>query len=329
MLRRRIFLAGLGASALPVGMPQAIAASRDSGFAAFLDSVRAEARRRGIRPGVLDRALDGLSPDPQVLARAAHQPEITMTWARYRGLLVTDQRIANGRAALARVRPVLDRVTAHYGVAPGVILGIWGVESDFGTISGKFQVVRSLATLGGSGHRADFFRAELIAALRILDAGDIAPRAMLGSYAGAMGQPQFMPSSYLRYAVDFDGKGRRDIWNDTADVLASIANYLAHSGWHDTAPWGQRVRLPPHFPLDGAVYRSVGAWQAAGVRAADGRRMAASDLMARLVLPDGEAGAAAGEAYLAYPDFQAIRRYNPSDFYALAVGLIGDRILGA
>ncbi|MDE2514529.1 MAG: lytic murein transglycosylase [Rhodospirillales bacterium] len=325
-LPRRTLLAGIGASLVPAAA--FAASSGEAGFAAFLNAVRNEARRDGIRNATLSRALDGLRPDPAVLARAAHQPEFTMTWARYRGLLISDQRITNGRAAEARVRGLLARISARYSVAPGVILGIWGVESSFGTISGQFQVVRSLATLGASGHRSAFFRSELIDALRILDAGDITAAHMLGSYAGAMGQPQFMPSSYLHYAVDFDGSGRRDIWNDTADVLASIANYLARSGWRRGEPWGQRVVLPLHYRADGPVRRSVGDWHAAGIRAGGGRGLAPAAMPARLLLPDGIEGAAAGEAYLVYPNFNAIRRYNPSDFYALAVGLIGDRILG-
>jgi len=232
MPTRRFFLAAAGSTALAtVHNPSLAQAAGD--FNRYLMSVRAEAQRAGVSSLTLDRALAGVSVNQQVLDKFHHQPEFTMTWARYRTLLVTDKRAANGRAAVGSNRALFGRVQQAYGVSPSVIAGIWGLESSFGTTTGDYRVVEALATLGWEGRRAPFFRSELIAALRILENGDISPQSMTGSYAGAMGQPQFMPSSYLRYAVDFEGNGRRDIWNSRPDVLASIANYLAKSGWRD------------------------------------------------------------------------------------------------
>jgi membrane-bound lytic murein transglycosylase B len=204
-----------------------------------------------------------------------------------------------------------------------VIIGIWGLESSFGVELGNFQVVQALATLAWEGRRAAFFRSELMAALRILDHGDVTPARMTGSYAGAMGQPQFMPSAYLRYAVDFDGRGQRDIWTSVPDTLASIANYLADSGWRPGGSWGQPVTLPSGFNTadSGRANRQpVREWVRHGVGSADGRALAAPETPAALILPDGPTG----EAFLAYGNFAAVRRYNPSDFYVIAVGLIGD-----
>ena len=213
------------------------------GFQNFIAGMRAEARQAGISAATLDRAFAGVQVNQKVLEHYRHQPEFTMTWAQYRALLITDQRIANGRAAFQQNRALLGRVKDRFGVDPGVITGIWGLESSFGAGMGDYHVIEALATLAWEGRRASFFRGELMAALRILDHGDVAPAHMLGSYAGAMGQPQFMPSSYLRYAVDFEGHGRRDIWTSKPDVLASIANYLAQSGWRGGEPWGQAVAL--------------------------------------------------------------------------------------
>lgn len=302
------------------------ALAQSGGFSAFLDSVRAQARRAGISAATLQRALFGLQPDSKVLEHERHQPEFTLTWAQYRTLLVTDQRIQAGRAAWQRNRAIFQQVQQTYGVSPAVILGIWGLESSFGLKTGDFRVVDALATLGWASSRSSFFRSELIAALHILDAGDVTPARMTGSYAGAMGQPQFMPSSYLRYAVDIEGTGRPDIWTSTPDVLASIANYLLRSGWHAGETWGQPVTLPPTFNtgLTGRDNRRpLEDWLRMGVRPTSGRVLAYANQSAAVVQPDGPGG----EAFLAYANFTAIRRYNPSDFYALAVGLIGNDIV--
>jgi membrane-bound lytic murein transglycosylase B len=321
MLSRRSLLA----ASFPAVLAVHAHAATDS-FQGFLAGLRAEARRNGISAGTLDRAFAGVQPNQKVLERDRHQPEFTMTWAQYRALLITDQRITNGRAAWQQNRSLLGRVQDRFGVEPGVIVGIWGLESSFGTGMGDFHVVEALATLAWEGRRASFFRGELIAALRILENGDVTPARMTGSYAGAMGQPQFMPSSYLRYAVDFEGHGRRDIWNSKPDVLGSIANYLARSGWRGGESWGQPVTLPSNFNTSSAGRddrRPVGEWARQGVRSLDGRPLARADVQAAVILPDG----AGGDAFLVYANFTAIRRYNPSDYYALVVGLLGDLVI--
>jgi membrane-bound lytic murein transglycosylase B len=321
MLSRRSLLA----ATLPAAAALPALAAQDS-FQNFLAGLRAEARRAGISAATLERALAGIQPNQKVMERDRHQPEFTMTWAQYRALLITDQRIANGRAAYQQNRTLLARVQDRYAVDPGVIVGIWGLESSFGAGMGDFHVVEALATLAWEGRRASFFRGELMATLRILDHGDVTPARMTGSYAGAMGQPQFMPSSYLRYAVDFDGDGRRDIWTSKPDVLGSIANYLSSSGWRSGESWGQAVTLPANFPTASAGRenrRPVADWLRQGVRPMDARSSPRPDSQAAVLLPDGPGG----DAFMVYGNFAAIRRYNPSDFYALVVGLLGDSVV--
>jgi len=321
MLTRRILLA----SALPAVLAARAFATPSESFQSFLTDLRAEARRAGIDPATLDRAFAGVVPNQKVLERDRHQPEFTMTWSHYRDLVITDKRIVNGREAVAANRALFQRVEQRYGVSTGVVAGIWGLESSFGTGMGDFRVVEALATLAWEGRRATFFRTELMAALKILDHGDVAPGAMLGSYAGAMGQPQFMPTSYLRYAVDFDGHGRRDIWTSKPDVLGSIANYLAQSGWRGGQSWGQAVIVPAGLQVEGRdAKRPLSEWTRAGVRPLEGRWIGSGDTLAGLVAPDGPGG----ETFAVFGNFAAIRRYNPSDYYALAVGLIGDQVTG-
>jgi membrane-bound lytic murein transglycosylase B len=325
MLTRRFLLASAIPAALSAtGLVASVLAAPGNSFATFLNGVRAEARSAGIRPATLDRAFAGVAPNQKVLDRDHHQPESTWTWARYRGVVITEKRISDGRQAVAANRALFQRVEQHYGVDAGVIAGIWGLESSFGTGTGDFRVVEALATLAWEGRRASFFRGELMAALKILDHGDVAPGAMTGSYAGAMGQPQFMPTSYLRYAVDFEGHGRRDIWTSKADVLGSIANYLAQSGWRAGETWGQGVTVPPGVDTLGRdAKRPLSEWARAGVRPVSGRWAAASDTPAGLVAPDG----AGGDVFVVFANFAAIRRYNPSDYYAIAVGLIGGQVM--
>jgi membrane-bound lytic murein transglycosylase B len=321
MWTRRFVLAAAPLASAALIAP---AGAASGSFAGFIAGIQAEARRAGISDAVLSEALGGLQPNPKVLELDRRQPEFTMTWERYRTTRLSEQRIAQGRTLYRQHRALLQRVQAAYGVDPGVIMGIWGLESNYGGYTGGFNVIDALATLAWDGRRASFFRAELMAALKILDAGDIGFPRMRGSYAGAMGQPQFMPTSFARYAVDFDGSGRRDIWDDVSDVLASIANYLAKSGWRSGEPWGEPVLLAGGFDTIGGGRenrRSVAEWSRLGVRRADGSALTPRPAAA-VILPDG----AGGEAFLAYPNFSAIRRYNPSDFYALVVGTLGDLV---
>ena len=321
MLTRRHVLAAPAALALA---PQDARAQES--FDAFLASVGAEARARGVSENTIRRAFAGLRPNAKVLDLENHQPEFTLTWAQYRARVLTDQKIANGRVAYAQNARLFYAVDGRYRVTAGVIAGIWGLESAYGTITGNYNVIEALGTLAWSGHRTSFFRSEMIDGLRILDHGDVAPGRMTGSYAGAMGQPQFMPDSYLRFAVDFDGTGRRDIWTSTPDVLGSIANYLARSGWRYGEPWGQAVRVPAGFDagMTGRDNRKpLDAWARLGVTRVDGGPFSRGDIVGAVVMPDG----AGGEAFMVYANFTAIRRYNPSDFYALAVGLLGDAVV--
>jgi membrane-bound lytic murein transglycosylase B len=287
-------------------------------------SRRARPCRRNIRRDVLNAAFAGVTPNQKVIEKDRKQAEFNMTWARYRALVISDKRIADGRAAIAANRALFGQVESRFGVASSVVAGIWGLESSFGVDTGNYKVVEALATLAWEGRRAAFFRPELMAALKILNNGDITPARMTGSYAGAMGQPQFMPTSFLRLAVDFDGDGRRDIWTSKADVLGSIANYLNRSGWRPGETWGQSVRIPPGVPAAGRdIRRPLGDWARQGVTPVNGRWAASSEAQAALLAPDG----AGSETFVVYNNFAAIRRYNPSDFYAIAVGLIGDWVM--
>ena len=317
MPTRRLLLA----AALPA-IVAARARAAPSSFAAFLATLRADAGRAGISKATLDRALAGIAPNAKVLERDRHQPEFTMTWSQYRALLITDKRIDAGRAAVRANHALLSQVHARYTVPPGVITGIWGLESSFGTQTGDFHVVEALATLAWEGRRASFFHSELIAALRILDHADVTPGRMTGSYAGAMGQPQFMPSSFYTYAVDFTGDGRRDIWTSVPDVLASIANYLARSGWRRGLTWGYEVVLPHGFDYRSS-HGSFVEWMRRGVRRADGGALPRTG-DGFLLFPSG----AGGPAFLVTANFNVIKLYNNSDVYALAVGHLGDRMHG-
>jgi membrane-bound lytic murein transglycosylase B len=329
--RRSLTTALLTSGAMIAALPGAVSArpmvlnrpSAGRSYAQFLDGVRADGARLGIDGAVLSEALSLQAPNAKVLQLDRHQPEFTLTWAQYRDRVIGAKRKSDAAAAYQANLPMLTELWRRSGVDPRAVVGIWGLESNFGTRIGSFGVIDALATLAFDGRRASFFRAELMNALRILGRGGIAPRAMLGSYAGAMGQPQFMPSSYLRYAVAYQGGGQADIWTSSADSFASIANYLGKCGWVAGEPWGQSVSLTR--PIDATrtgrqIVRSLGEWETLGVRRADGSRFSSQTVSGALLLPDG----AAGDAFMVYANFNVIRRYNPSDFYALAVGLIGN-----
>lgn len=340
MLTRRTMIAATSAavaapiaaaaqgSTRPAANPRQAAASppQSSSFDTFVAGVKAEARRRGIAAATLERAFAGVQANPKVIELDRHQPEFTFTWQQYRARIVSDTRVARGRTLYAQNRELLASVGNRYGVTPGVLMGIWGIESNYGQATGGFNVIEALATLAWDTRRPAFFRSELMDALRILDHGDITPERMTGSYAGAMGQTQFMPNSFLKYAVDFSGNGRRDIWGDLGDVFGSTANYLAREGWRADLPWGVAVVLPPGFDTSATgrdIRRPVADWARAGVRGVDGRMPGPPDAISALILPGG----AGGEAYLAFwSNFLAIRRYNPSDFYCVSVGLLGDLV---
>ncbi|WP_240790969.1 lytic transglycosylase domain-containing protein [Roseomonas sp. AR75] len=308
-----------------LALPPAAAGAATQSFEAFLQGVRADARRAGVSDATLRRALTGLRPNERVLELDRRQPEFTQTWEQYRDARLSQARIDGGRRAFADNRATLEAVQARYKVSPRIVVAIWGLETNYGGFTGNMNVIQSLATLAWDGRRASYFRNELIAALKILDAGHTTPDRMRGSWAGAMGHPQFMPSNFDRLAVDMDGDGRRDIWENRADALGSIANYLARSGWREEELWGREVLLPAGFnPGDAGRdnRRPLREWIRMGVRRPDGAAMPALDLPTAILLPGG----AGGQAFAVYPNFNVIRRYNPSDFYALVVGLLSDRV---
>ncbi|TXL72183.1 lytic murein transglycosylase [Vineibacter terrae] len=291
MISRRSFtVLAAGAAAFPI-----IPAAADAGFQTWLQGVRREALAQGVDAGTLDRAFRGVEPIPRVLELDRSQPEFKLTWQEYLDRVVSEERVARGRELARANAALLNRIGDSYGVPPKVIVALWGIESHYGTKMGTFSVVGSLATLAYNGRRPKYFRAELLAALKILAQGHITPDRMVGSWAGAMGQCQFMPTSFLALAVDGDGDGKRDIWGSKADVFASAANFLRKSGWQQGVGWGEEVTGKP------------GATAPAG---------------GRVVTPEG----AGGRTYLTTANFKAIRRWNPSDFFALAVGILSDRI---
>ncbi|WP_323991004.1 MULTISPECIES: lytic murein transglycosylase [Nguyenibacter] len=320
--RRDFLISAASGAVLAAAAPLRARASQAGSYAAFLAGIRADALAQGLSPSIVGRALALEAPNARVLQLDQHQPEFTLTWAQYRQRVLTAKKLADGKAASAMRMGLLRAVSRRYGADPQPLMGIWGLESAYGTRTGSFRITDALATLAYDGRRASFFRAELMNALRILDHGDVAPENMTGSYAGAMGQPQFMPSAYLRYAVDYAGNGRRDIWTSEPDVFGSIANYLGRCGWVPGEPWGQEIAVPPvlaQSELGRGAVRTLGEWMDRGVTRLDGRRFSRTDIRGAVIRPDGPGG----EAFMVYRNFSVIRRYNPSDFYALAVGLLG------
>lgn len=297
-------------------------------FTEWLQGVRQQAASQGVSQQTLDAALAGIQLDQKVLDLDRSQPEFTITFAQYVAKTVTKQRINQGRKLLDEYRPLLDKIGQAYGVQPQFIVALWGVESDFGRFTGGYSVVESLATLAYGSTRQEMFRSELLDALIILQQKNITPEAMTGSWAGAMGQPQFMPSSYLKYAVDYTGDGKRDIWTDQADVFASIANYLAASGWRRDLGWGQPVRLPPGLPESYIGWkndRPMSEWQRLGLRNSDGSPLPMTAEPMALVAPDG----LAGPAWLTTSNFKVIMKWNRSTYFATSVGLLADGIAQA
>ena len=295
-------------------------------FQIWLGKLRVEAEGKGISQSVLDEALAGIQPIPRVIELDRRQPEFTLTFTQYRDRVVPQSRIKKGRVKYQENRDLLEEIGGKIGVQPRFIVALWGIETDFGRVTGGFKVIPALATLAHDGRRSAFFRKELLNALQILHEGHIAPKEMMGSWAGAMGQSQFMPSSFLAHAVDYDGDGRRDIWTTRPDVFASAANYLAKSGWRADQTWGREVKLPRDFDFalaDLKVRKSIGGWQALGVRQPDGGDLPTRQLSASIVLPEK---GKMSPAYLVYSNYRTTLRWNRSTYFALAVGLLSDGI---
>jgi len=281
-----------------------------------------------VAPAILDAALGRLEPLPRVLELDRRQPEFSDTFLNYLDRRVTEERVAEGRRLLRKHARLLRQVSRQYGIPANVLVAFWGLETHYGQSMGGFPIPAALATLAHDSRRGTFFRSQLLDALDILQAGDITPHAMLGSWAGAMGHMQFMPGTYRRYAVDGDGDGRRDIWHSLADAFASAANYLNELGWRSGEIWGREVRLPEDFDwnlVSPEQRRSVAAWHRLGVTRADGGPLPPlSHISGSILLPQGHAG----PAFLVYHNFTTILEWNRSIHYALAVGLLADRLAG-
>jgi len=318
-----------GALILVSGLALSAAQAQESvvDFDVWLNGVRTEAAGQGISENIIAVALTGIAPIPRVIELDRAQPEFTLTFEQYLDRVVPESRVAKGRQMLADNRTLLDEVGAAYGVQPRFIVALWGIETDFGRLTGGFSVVEALATLAYDGRRSEYFRKELFCALQILNEEHISPAAMTGSWAGAMGQSQFMPSSFLGYAEDYDKDGRRDIWTTKADIFASAANYLANYGWTSDQTWGREASLPDAFDpalIGLEVKRSLAGWQGLGVRRADGSDLPVREMAGSIVLPDGEGG----RAFLVYGNFETILRWNRSTYFGIAVGRLADRIAG-
>lgn len=300
-------------------------ATRDTDFDAWVAALRAEATAQGISHDILDDSFEGVTPIARIIELDRKQPEFTQTFAQYMEKRITAKLAKEGRRHFALNKALLEEVGRTFGVQPRFIVALWGVETRYGTYTGGFPVIAALATLAYDGRRSDYFRGELLKSLTILEEGHIAPADMMGSWAGAMGQSQFMPSSFLNFAVDFDGDGRRDIWTTPADVFASAANYLARSGWRDDQTWGREVTLPGGFDpalADLDVVKRLSAWQALGVRRVDGTDLPTRDLEASVVLPGGDGG----PAYVVYSNYRTILKWNRSHYFAMSVGRLADLI---
>ncbi|HXX53793.1 MAG TPA: lytic murein transglycosylase [Thermodesulfovibrionales bacterium] len=299
------------------------AAANDDRFEKWLSGLRREALSEGISGAVLDETLRGLIPSARIIQLDRSQPEFTTSFEEYLKRVAPQARIDEGRARLAENRSLLEEISVRYGVQPQYLVALWSIESDFGRQMGNFSVVGSLVTLAYDGRRSKYFRGELLHALRMINDGHVQPQQMVGSWAGAMGQCQFMPSSFMRYAVDYDNDGRRDIWESRADVLASIANYLYQNGWHNGERWGQEVRLPSRFnkKLLGRKHcKTISEWQAVHLKPVDGEPFPPSIKRASLIRL-GE------KVFLVYDNWQTLMKWNPSAYFSTAVGYLADRII--
>ena len=313
------------AAIFSVGAPPGPSARADA-FQNWVAGLWPQARGKGISRRTFEAAFAGVTFDPEVIQAADHQPEFVKPIWDYLERATSEKRIANGREMVRIFDNVLNAIETIYGVERTIVTAIWGMESSYGQFPGDKNVIRSLATLGYRGRRARFGRTQLFAALSILERGDTRAERMIGSWAGAMGQTQFIPTTYNAYAVDFDGDGRRDIWDSVADALASTANYLRRSGWKPGLPWGYEVVLPSGFDFALAEDRAqpVRKWRNLGVRRPAGQALTHEEETATLILPAG----AFGPAFLVFSNFKAILRYNNATAYALSVGHLSDRIKG-
>ena len=307
-------------------MPRFANADNHISFSDWQAELRTEALGKGISAKTFDAAFAGIAPIERVLELDRSQPEFTLTLETYLNKVVSATRVKKAREKLVEHRAILKEVSEKFGVQPRFIVALWGIETNFGQHTGGFSVIAALSTLAYDGRRSAYFRKELLNALQIIEEGHISAADMKGSWAGAMGQSQFMPSSFLNYAYDYNGDGRRDIWTTRHDVFASIANYLGSVGWRDDMTWGRQVRVPDG--LDGnslseaKTRKNMEEWRALGLLNADGGPLPARNLTSRLVVPSrGD-----GTAYLAYANYDNILKWNRSNYFAIAVGRLADMI---
>jgi lytic murein transglycosylase len=297
-------------------------------FEAWLDAFRQEARSKGISNGTIAAALGGITLDPGIIQRDRRQGFFAQTFTAFSSKLISPARISTGLAKMRQHRELLAKIEQQYGVPGPVIVAFWGLESDFGSMLGNLPVLRSLATLAYDCRRPELFRAELMEALRIVERGDLRPEDMIGSWAGELGQTQFLPAHYMQHAVDYDGDGRRDLLTSVPDALASTANFLAFLGWQRGEPWLQEVRLSRDLPwqeADLAIQHPLQKWAAWGVRGLGGQALPANAPNASLLLPMGRHG----PAFLAYPNFQVYLKWNQSLNYSITAAHLADRLAGA
>jgi membrane-bound lytic murein transglycosylase B len=299
----------------------------NDGWNQWVAGVREEALQQGIPPRLFDDAFAGISePSRQIKGLMGSQPEHRLTFMKYRTTRADNYRIAIGRKEYKKNQALLEEIGQAYGVNPCFIVSFWGMETSYGTYMGNFPVIKALATLAYDSTRKDVFRKELFLALRILNEGHVSLANFKGEWAGASGQPQFLPSSWVKYAVDYDGDGHKDIWKSKPDVFASIANYMKQNGWQTGEPWAIQVKLPAKFDMkmEGkSTIKSVSEWNDLGVRTEDGKPLPYQELQASVIQPLG------GPTFLAFPNYRMILRYNNSIYYAGAIGYMADKICQA
>ncbi|MES2983569.1 MAG: lytic murein transglycosylase [Pseudomonadota bacterium] len=308
-----------------LAIPAAVSAQQSDGFPRWLETFRARALSEGISPAVVDDALGDVALDDSVVVLDQKQPETKITFSKYISNTISPRRIRIGRAMLQEHHAVLQKISRRYGVQPKYIVALWAIESDYGNNKGGFSVVQSLATLAYEGRRAAFFGDELIAALKILEAENLRADELTGSWAGAMGDCQFMPSTYLRYAVDGNGDGKRDIWNEPADVFASVAHYLNALGWNKKEGWGRAVSVPEGITIEQADLKQphpASYWRARGFTYEGGAAVPDTQATRYAMLP----GTAEEGAYLVTDNFQALLQWNRSRYFATSVGMLADAI---
>lgn len=327
-MRGNLFAAAVAVSLTMLPGAADAACQREGGFGPWLEGVRREALAAGIAPAAVSAGLDGLTYDPGIVSRDRGQGVFGQSFLQFSDRMVSGGRLQQGRKQIGAHRNTFARIEAQYGVPASIITAFWGLETDFGANNGKFPALRSLATLAYDCRRPQLFRPQLIDALRLIERGDLAPSQFVGAWAGEVGQVQFMPSDYLRYAVDFNGNGKRDLIRDTADALGSAGNYLASLGWRRGQPWLEEVRVPAQLPweqtgLDRAQPRS--RWAGLGVTRANGSPLPGDGLQSSLLLPMGKDG----PAFLAYPNFHVLLKWNQSFIYVITVGYFANRLDGA